>query len=454
MAHLLYLYNDTSGDSFVLTTTNSMLVNYTPQASEPVVDGARYGDREGEWIGQVFYPNVTETVELYIYATAKSTLQARTRDIERFLALAAQRTARKVGDRIFLMLQVDGESDIWRSEITSGRLELAQNALALWPNIGYEARLFITRRPYWERWGTAVNHDPMAVELAAYGQAASTSARTVTNTTGQNYVRIDEADSALSLCTIPTPVKLKVTNNSAGAQTISQIWVTHNAVASTLDVWLDASDLAAGYSMSHSGAGSIKFDLPAALLDGCAGTHARVLAYCNSVTGATRSQAVVGFDVGVFSSLYYGPQVEIATSSTEIVDLGLLPIPPGGTTSGWLDDETQIRITTTGSLNLHHLEVIPVTGERRWATPNGISGISMPATDGIIDDPIENEAYWLDGATGKKTPYVMTSGRPIMLLPDANQSLLFGWLGWTGTGYVTTYTAGVQAWMRPRRLTI
>lgn len=437
MAHVLTLYDGTT--TLPLSTTNVLLQNYTPLSPEAVDPGAGFRDSEGEWLGDAFYRNVTETAELYIYASSKANLQTATRAIESMVERAARRRATGRGTRIYVQFQVDGDATTWRSELLAGRLVLSENAMALYANVAFEARLMITRRPFWE---AATETE---LELSSNGYAASTGGRLITNTANSNWVQIAAAQIAGS---IPSALHLDVANITADTQGLHTLWAVVNGYAGTaVDMYMTGSE-AQGGSGAVVGSGVLRWFLDDSLPDDCMGGYVHVFAYMSAYTvGATLRGGLEIISTGVDPNIWWGTPVDLDADS-EIVDLGVFPMPPGAASAGYID--MSFALSTTHSITVHHMEFIPVSSERRYLLV--ADGFSLGQNEAVVDDGPNNEVY-AQYADNTKTSTVLPRGGPLFLNPGIAHRIVILWKRGTSIAQ-TGYTAAVRVWQRARRLTI
>lgn len=442
MAHVLSLTDGTT--TVPLSATNVMLSNYTPQAPEMAEGGT-----DGEYLGDVFYRNITEPVELYIYAAGKTALQTATRAIETMLERAARRRARKDGPRVYLQLQVDGEAAAWRSEILAGRLELAQNALALYANVAFEARLFITRRPYWE---AAADTE---LSISSNGFAAATGGRTITNTSDSNWVQIAAAQITGA---VPCALRVDVENLNAQVHILSGFVMVNNAYAApaTLDIYRMAAEAVGGsgvlsVAQPSGNAVNLRWLLPDAIPDACMGGYVRAVLVCNSIDFDSQVRGVIEHGEGAsYSPLIWGPLVEV---QSDVIDLGVFPMPPGGQTAGYSAVHFGIagRHTSTWDANIHHLELIPVSSEKRIANGGTFGARSLPQNAAVVSDDILGETY-VETSAGDRHAFLVGRGGPLWGFPGVVQRIVIAWSGLDGNWY--NHQSSVRVWARPRRLTI
>ena len=113
-----------------------MLRHYTPRTPEIQADGL---------IGEV-----TEPIDLLIYGNSASDVQSKAQAIDAMMRRARARYWSGVGPRVFLQLQLSGDSATYRSEVANGGLELEKGALTAFTQYKVTCTLIVTRAGFWE----------------------------------------------------------------------------------------------------------------------------------------------------------------------------------------------------------------------------------------------------------------------------------------------------------------
>ena len=182
------------------TTITLALVDYTPTSALASV------------------AEVTERWEVHVTGASKALLQAAIHEIERAFELARQHQANSFLDRVFLNFQPGGYEESYRSQILDGKIDFYDETLKwAWANAGFDVRLTITRRNFWEGAeaeiplsnsnGERVIEDLLWVYNCADGDGVSPNVR-------ENWADIDADDLEGDL---PAPIKLTmVTSGTIG----------------------------------------------------------------------------------------------------------------------------------------------------------------------------------------------------------------------------------------------
>ena len=438
MAHAMSITDGTT--TFSLSTTNAYLQRYVPV--EPTKDDA----------------SVTETIDLTFYAASTSAMQTAMQTLGRLLDTMRRRRAIGVGPRVYLQWQPDGDATTWRSELLDARIEYQDDTLSAWGQSKSPASLSIERVPYWE---------------GALTQLPLTNANGTSNTSGltvwnhddsgvghDNYVQIAAADVA---GTIPAPVMVELTNSTGSAQTYDAIYMATNAfcdpanlthsleaesivVSTYYDSIGSNADSSNGQYVVKSITGTYRqfFDLSAALMADTLGHDFHLLArFRNAGTMYVRPSV---WDASGAVQLRAGDEVEFTGSTNQLVDLGVIPLPPGGygTAYGAQRLSLYYRPTGTISVQLDSFLLFPAVAFRRL-TPIG----SIANGAKITDDPIEDRAYIT--ASSVDRPGVVRRSGPVMVWPNTLQRIYFAWALSNATSPIDqTFT--VKAWYRPRRV--
>jgi len=216
VAHAFSLTDGTTTIS--LTTSGIMLENYGMAAPQSELD-------------QPAPVSVTDTVDIYISGATGAAVQTAARALDALLAQAIRRRAERTGPRVYVQAQLDSDTGVWRSELLNGRMELQEDALAVWANKLARGTLYLERVPYWEGPETGIPlangngtwDGSSATGLAVYNcNDASGTAPNKRN----NYVQI--AANAVG-GNLPAPVQLELTNNTGSSVTYYEIFCANNA---------------------------------------------------------------------------------------------------------------------------------------------------------------------------------------------------------------------------------
>lgn len=421
MAHALSLSDGTTTVS--LSTSGVFMTQYTPSA--PNVTGAPNFD----------YETVTETIELTPYGSSTSTLQAVINGIDRLLEEARSRQENNSEPRVYLQLQVDGESDTYRSEILYGRLELQENALAVWGNYQVPARLYITRRPYWEGPRTELS-------ISTSGNSAGTGGKPITNS-ANNWIQIANTQVGGVL---PTPVEIQLTNNGGSGVGYRNFYMGVNATSGTS---LTHSYSGGSVSLSLSSGvytGQITIAISAAQMALTKGKPFKVLGRFTSQSASVYCKPILR-DVNNLMPLIEGDEkyMPVASAGTQWVDFGSLPLPPGGYSTAWTDTNLNFyfRAASSASITLNVARLLAMDSYQYIVQ----RGFTVDAGDVMTFDNIEG-LYHQAG----QSIYSVRTEKPMMIFPNVTQriNIMFD----EGSSSDTTKTLSVRAYYRKRRLTI
>ena len=439
MAHAMSITDGTT--TFSLSTTNAYLQRYVPV--EPTKDDA----------------TVTETIDLTFYGASTSAMQNAMQSLGRLFDTMRRRRSIGVGPRVYLQWQPDGDATTWRSELLDARIEYQDDTLTAWGQAKSPASLSIEREPFWE---------------GALTQLPLTNANGTSNTSGltvwnhddsgvghDNYVQIAAADVA---GTIPAPVKIELTNATGSTQAYDTIWAATNAFCDPANfvhvLEAESAVVTGSYDSIGSNADSsggqyvVKavnlantqfFDLSAALLAKTQGHDFHLLArYRNYGDMYVRPNL---YDATGAYILRTGDEREIkAVSTNAIVDLGVIPLPPGGYSTTPAAHRLCLKYRTTGavSVQLDCFMLFPAVAFRRLSIVGSVANGAK-----ITDDPIEDRAYVT--ASGVDTPAVVRRSSPVQVWPNTLQRIYFAW-GLQNTTAPIDQTFTVKAWYRPRRV--
>ncbi len=425
MAHSLALTNGTT--TAMLTTAGCMLRKYAMQG--PAQEGDGWAD-------------VDEEIELSAYGATTAAAQAVIRNIERLLLGAMERQQTQAGPRVYLQVGLMGEAGEWRSEVLSGEVELDPLALQAWGNAHIDFRLVVRRRFFWET----------AAEVALQWDGGAASVSINNGDTGARYNRatIQSVEG-----TLPAPITLEVTNSAGAGVAWRRMCVgnDHNVGFTGLNHMIQSGSVQSWGSggVNH---GSLLFVLALSTtqISLAKGRFFRITAAFTAASTNVHLRAGVYASIGgVYEPLALGNEVLNMSggAALRLVDLGALPIPPGGegTATTALAIIVTARAAGSGNLTLDFVQLAPADGFRRleqigYTTANG---------DSVVDDGVEGTVYYLTAANHRYN-IVRGLGGPLMVWPGRLNRIMV--LYDEGSAYTPGRAMSISGVYRPRRATI
>jgi len=434
-----------------LTSSGVVLTSYMPKA--PDFDAATGN-----------YKDVTEPVEFLIADTTTANVQAKLAALD-VLLQGARRAQNGRGAKTYLHFQAGADSAAWRSEILDYRLELGEDAAVGLYQARLECTLIVVRRSYWE--DTTLR----TLALSNGNGSGATSGLSIYNhddsgTGHDNWLQIAANDVTGVL---PAGCQIRLTNDIGATRTYSKIYLALNAFsdpgnfthilegesrASGGSIVSDAAYYSNGQALSFTiGSGgtpstsTFVWTLPAATLQDAAGRPFRLLARFAGGLGTTTCYAEVRAANGT-STLWRGDSVALPDLYGGLLDLGVVPLPPGGYSTAY--GALTLALTFTG-IATRYLDFIQLTPMDAFV----LLECMAPCAHGeaVMYDSIEDRQYILSGAT--ELGYVTASGGRLLLQPGVINRLIVLQENSTGTnrGEISeSFTAMVR--YRPRRLTI
>lgn len=419
----------------------------TPQLNENTVENL--GD--GDTLGTPTWRNVTESIPLLLAGNA-ATIVAALQSLEMLLDTARQNRLTSGNRRVYLQVQFDHDTGVWRSEVLAGRAVPVDSASRLQRGT-LEVSLLLTRRYYWE---------------GAETQLALTSSATSPATT--DYVDVYNNDDTTPAATnwfqvastqvtgdLPTPLKLEIKNASGGLLYARGVFVGNYVWMdpTTVDpIWRHGDATTSTTTLSNGNETTVyRWAVSAAQLADFDGQYARLLAAWNS---DPKSDTLFRFalqydDDGAYIDLTQGEQV--VAGDEVILDLGALPVPPGGVAAVGGDLFLAIKAQATSgsdSFSVDWVQLMPA-GHGLFRHLRGMAlSVSIPNNDAIIDDGIAARTYARIGGT--PSPYYRAYHAPVHVWPNRTQRLRLMVQGHTTLEPAKLWQ--VKAWYRPRRLTV
>lgn len=391
------------------------------------------------------------TIKAVIKESSGTALQALVESIETLLYDATYGH-----ETVYLIVELDGEADSWRSRILWGELIAAPLHLGEWHNLGIRVTINVRRWMYYE--GSEVELELAAVSDATPGLAGVTIHNSTDSTPRGNYVEI-LADQVAGV--IPAPVRLVLTNNSGSDQGYRAFYLAVNALSDPTNFAhvIEGEDcVSGGTPTSESGnsggeyldvsvttSGSLRWTLSTTLMQQTQGRVFRLLMRLrdHSVTPDILVTPQIRDNAGltIFES---GDPVRLPSSGLDLVDLGTLHFPPGGTYDSWQEHGLVLLIEAAGTVNLDvdYIQLLATDSYMQIAQlgSNVVNGatIIIDGTKGIVQ------------SSGR--PNYSVRGGPLLLFPNRDQRLYILY-NLAATAPVDG-SLSVRAYYRPRRLTV
>lgn len=442
MANTLSVTNGTTTIS--LSSSGCFLSHYIP--TSPNLDSA--GN----------YQRVTEDIEFVITDSSVAAVQAKLGSIERLLQDSILAQAGMAAP-VYLQFQTGADSAAVRSEVVSYRLLLGEDASVNLYQQRLDCRLVVTRLHYWE--GAEVE-----LQLSTSNQAAATGGRLIVNHDDagaghDNWVQIEAAQVGGSL---PAGARIQVRNDAGSLRTWKKLYVALNALSDPANFAhiLEAEARSSGGTIAANAAASngsevtftlsassvtIQWSLSPTLLTKAAGRMFRILAAVNGATGTPSGTAQIAVRNGAGTVNLWKGDVVPMLSAPGLLDLGAIPIPPGGYSAAYGELRLTLTVTGTGTWKIDYLQLTPTDG---LALASGIS--STGGNEFAVLDSIEGRDYLLQSPSSR-FPYVVASGQRIYLYPNRVQRLII-LADSTEANVAIDDAFTVQVWYRPRRLTV
>lgn len=424
MAHVLSITDGTTTITFDRTSGYGA-GTYTPMAPVASTKAVEPLGVDGGEVSFADFRNVTETITgVLITGSSKTQVQSRVNALETLLDRARLRQKTASGPRVYVQLQIDGEADTWRSEVLIGRVELANDALNVWPNVVAECRVHLTRRFFWEG-----------------PEATLASATSITNGS-TNVMTLTTPEGA-----IPSPAKIVIINDEGSSLAWRNFYIgndvdhgfsgTEHRLSGGTVTWATV-----GWSGTI-----VDADISSAVLTKCAGGYFHLVGGFSTMpsSGAYIKLALYSEIGGVYVLLNDG--AEVYCDGSELVDFGVWQLPPRGI-AGMAALTFRLLVyaeTSSGSVVMDFLQLTPAGDylhlyQRGFSAPDG-ANITW---DGAVGEG------WFGSAN--KYPIVYRMGGSLMVHPGKTNklSVLFD----ETAGYTATRDIDVTVTHRPRRLTI
>lgn len=380
-------------------------------------------------------PQITESMEILFVASSGPNLQTAINAAERLLVAARFRQDRpNAFPRVYLQVQIDGEANTWRAEIVEGRLKPGEDVLRLWPNFKAAYTLLLTHRA-WEG-------PRKELSISSSGNSAGTGGKPITNN-ANNWIQIASSQVGGVL---PAPLELQLTNNGGSSVGYRNFYIGCNAF-STASLTHNYSGGSASLTLlSGVYTGQVVIALSAAQMQLTDGRAFKIFGRFTAQSASMYCKAILR-DVNNLMTLGESDEIymPLASAGTQWIDLGTIPLPPGGYSTTWTDANLVFvfRAAASASVTLNVARVM-ATDSYQYIVQRGFL---ITAGGAITFDNIEGLYH-----AGGQSIYSVRSEKPLMVFPGATQrvNIMFD----EGGSSDTAKTLSVQAFIRERRLTV
>lgn len=403
------------------------------------------------------WENAADTIELYFYGSSSAAIQTALHNFELVLYEILERRSSGEGDRGYVKLQLSSDtSDLWRSEVLLLQLVPETNFLSEWGTLYMQARLYITRKPWWE------GDSESTASVSSNYTGATTSGVRIDNTTGC-WVNVPSASISTSM---PTPLKIRIDNDNAGAQSFQEIWASINQykTPASFTPCYTLNFTSGTYStVSYNFAYTHLFSATQAAL--LAGRRFQVIIQQSdkpvNMTGYWQASSTAAIDTG--SPPLYIPQLytnEVSSWSEGAgasIALGAVALPPGGydndvTTGDYVALSFWVRHASAATSNAYSIKNLYVFPNKylRYYLAGAMGPSDWAAGEGVVDDPYENHVYYTK-SDGKQYDYHFSTGQPLMFMPGRDARVYVHVSGANIENLSPCY-AKVRVWYRKRRM--
>lgn len=413
---------------------------------------------EGEMLNGVRLQNVTDSAEVILEGT-NTAIRAAGNAINIMLQNARN------GQRAVYAEYDPHNGTPWRMRIYTGRV--------IWPTNPNRRRLdaatnTVAIQVVWER--TPYLEGPEAeLPISAYQQTAATGGRTVRNHNTATFGNWVQVANNLIGGDLPAPVRLELQNTSGSDLWYRNFYFSVNAYSTpaTFTHFIQGEARRTGLG-TIQGLGSasggqyvqatftssyyLMWDLAAALVQVAAGRRFKLLARFagfGPVGGGIYVQPELR-DADGLTILWRGDELALPQSSTSaIIDLGrAMPLPPSGNAanSSPLVLALKFRCATSTTVQLDYIQLTPTDSYREIVQ----RATQVPDGDTVIDDSIENTAYWLESGTGNRYDVFAVPPQRLRIFPGVTNRIYI--LHDEGASSNISNQFTVRLYYRPRRL--
>ena len=409
---------------------------------------------------------VSETATVVLRGTA-TTIRAVTRAIELLFQAARERNETGAGPRVYAEYAPLSGDPTNRCELYNGKVVWSENAKRRILNSGTTT---VEVAVIWERfyaWDGPEAEAPLSSDASpSYATGGKTIHNHDDSDSGHgNHVQIA---GAVIGGTEPTPARIQMTNNVGSSQTYANFYIANNVKSDPQSFvqMIEGEDRQVTYGSVTSDSGSsggeyvsvtvnttgtLAWDLSAATMIDCGGRYFRLLARLVNTPANPIYVTPEIRDSSGLVTLAKGLEVKINNISQPLlVDLGALPIPPGGADiDGWAGTVLwlSLRSEASATFALDYIQLTPTESLRHLVQ----RGMAVANGGAVVDDSMLGVAYHLAGSA--KHAIHVQLGQPVMLWPnEVNKIYILHDIA-TGSSPIAN-TLSVRVFYRPRRATL
>lgn len=399
--------------------------------------------QSGSDISLITHRNVEEPCEI-IFRGDTPVVQNALSDIQRFASLA------EAGRPVFVEHRMRDTGTIYRSPLRRANIDYSDNpGLRRFEGETATGKINIAweRGYYWEGPRTQVALKS-SLDGPTYGAVR-------TYLDGRAWVQIGANQIAGS---IPTPLELRFVQNTNEQISWRNFYFANNMFNSpdVFDFYVSSSEIESGtghltWTSSAHSTTRIRINLKQTVITGANSDHFRVVAAFNTMSPKTYAKAHVGTTIGgVYKRMSSGTEVYTGNvTGKNLLDLGTLQIPPAAPGSATFNVGIMISMRSAGSgyCSIQGVYLLPAKNSRRLYQ----DGYGIPQNGVLVDDGAEDITYVLSG--GVRYPIIVRYDSPIYAFPETLQRIYMIYDEASGN-FVSSRSAKVQAFYRPRRFTV
>ena len=459
--HTVKLYD---GTTTITLTSGSYTVNNYDMATANINVQEVQSELIRNRFKKAVYSPITDRLRITIIGSSPADAQAKYQAIESMLQFALRSINIPSAQRLYLKVQLSSDSDEWVSDVLYGTIEPSEDMWVGIPQSVIEANITIVRD---------ILRGP-TTQLSLSNSHGSGTSVTVYNHEDSSHKNSATITTTIE-GTLPSPVKLRLKNSYGSAVTFKTInfGINTHSTPSTFDHILESDESLFGSTVSDSSCSNgskktatvtesstilYKF---AWLLDKdfLAKTKGESFIMLARFVGSPPNNVLLAPQVGTYDSPLFFPtwtgNEVLASDYEEIINLGSVSL-PGPTYIAGTNYSYGVAIGARGiaagtpTLTLDYVMLIPSDS---WAKMRQSSSLLMANNEYVVLDDIEQEYVYQKGSPNyEKLPVFSKRGNQLNVWPDRTNKIM---VNWESTSAATIdWTAVLEAWYQPRRLTL
>lgn len=460
----MHIVKLTDGTNTITLTTSPYTLNHYEMATTSISVNEVAGRDIRERVKGATYGPITDRLKILIQGSNPADAQAKFSAIETMLQFSLRRANIPTGQDVELQVQMSSDAALWKADVLFGTIQPNEDLFVGVPQSIIEATILITRDvfrgPVVQLGLTNANESGSAIEIDNRYDATHDNTARITSTIAGS---------------LPAPVKIRLKNTYGSSVTFKNVFfgINTHSDPENMDHILEGEDSLFGSTVASATSSGgehqtntvtqastvgAKF---AWLLDSTflSRTKGESFVMLARFKGTPPNDVLIAPQVGTYDSPLFLPTWtgnEILVSDfEEIVNLGTVNLPgpsyvPGSNYSYGVAIAARGLASGTKTLTLDYVMLVPSDS---WSQMRQSSSLLTTNNEHVCLDDIDGEyTYQKVSPTYQKLQVFSKTGPTLKIWPNRTNKIIVLWE--SNSEANVNWTADIEAWYEPQRLTI